>query len=729
MVEIEQKILNICRERMGQKEYSKFKLPVFFHNLKNYDGHLIIQKCYLFGAKRINTIPLTPEKFLSFRINRQEYKDSFQFISESLDKLVKSLRESKYHFPNTRKCKYIKNDYDLDLLTQKGIYPYEYMDSWERFDETEFPEHKHFYSSLTESNISEEEYLRGLNVWKHFEIKTLGEYHDLYLTLDVLLLSDVMLKFRSTLLFHFGLDPAHFYTIPNYSWFAMLKATEIRLELITDIDMYDMIKNNIRGGLCTTGSIRYAKANNPYMNEEYDSNKETSYIAPFDANNLYGYAMCQPLPCGEYEWYNPEYISLEFINQYDFETCETGYILEVDLEYPKELHDEHNDYPLAPEVMCVKADMLSKYQTKLYEHIHGISPTDSTSPKLIANLYDKIKYVLHIANLQLYISMGLKLKAIHRVIKFKQSRWLKPFIEMCADLRGKSTDDFDKKLFKLMPNSVYGKTMENKEKHINFELVVDAKRASKIRSSPQFVNRKIYNENMVGYLKKHAIMKLDKPMILGFCILDISKIVMVNFHYKHIKSKYGKKATLIYSDTDSLIYLIITDDIYDDMVQDNDMFDFSDYPKDHKLYQMNIIGVDEHGKNIIRNCKTPGKFKEDNNSKVCKKMVVCRVKSYAEEFVSVIDDEGESHTDYKKTGKGVPKHIIDKKLHYDMYEESLLQQKVYKSDYNGILSVNHEIGTYSMSKISISAYEDKRCYKQDGINSYAYGHYNINSIM
>ena len=110
-------------------------------------------------------------------------------------------------------------------------------------------------------------------------------------------------------------------------------------------------------------------------------------------------------------------------------------------------------------------------------------------------------------------------------------------------------------------------------------------------------------------------------------------------------------------------------------------------------------------------------------------MVVCRVKSYAEEFVSVIDDEGESHTDYKKTGKGVPKHIIDKKLHYDMYEESLLQQKVYKSDYNGILSVNHEIGTYSMNKISISAYEDKRCYKQDGINSYAYGHYNINSIM
>ena len=114
--------------------------------------------------------------------------------------------------------------------------------------------------------ISEAEYQRGLLVWNHFNIKTLGECHDLYLTLDVLL-SDVMLKFRKTLLFHFGLDPAQFYTTPNYSWYAMLKNTKVLLELITDIDMYDMIKHNIRGGLCTTGSIRYAQSNNRYVNE------------------------------------------------------------------------------------------------------------------------------------------------------------------------------------------------------------------------------------------------------------------------------------------------------------------------------------------------------------------------------------------------------------------------------------------------------------------------------
>jgi hypothetical protein len=188
------------------------------------------------------------------------------------------------------------------------------MDSWERFNGTEYPTHDKFDSSLSDSNISEIEYQRGLLVWNHFNIKTLGEYHDLYSTLDVLLLSDVMLKFRKHLL-HFGLDAAQLYSIPNYSWHSMLKNTKILLELTTDIDMYDMIKNNIRGGLCTTGSIRSAQANNPYMNEEYDPNKETSYIIPFDANNSYGYAMSQPLPCGEYEWTNPANITLEFIKE------------------------------------------------------------------------------------------------------------------------------------------------------------------------------------------------------------------------------------------------------------------------------------------------------------------------------------------------------------------------------------------------------------------------------
>ena len=138
--------------------------------------------------------------------------------------------------------------------------------------------------------------------------------------------------------------------------------------------------------------------------------------------------MSQPLPCGEYEWANPANITFEFIKQYDFETSETVYILEVDLNHPKILHDEHNEFPVAPEVMCVKANMLSKYQRDLYSTIYETAPCDNASPKLIANLCDKTKYVVHIANLQLCISIGLILTTIPRVIKFKQSRWLRPYI-------------------------------------------------------------------------------------------------------------------------------------------------------------------------------------------------------------------------------------------------------------------------------------------------------------
>ena len=137
--------------------------------------------------------------------------------------------------------------------------------------------------------------------------------------------------------------------------------------------------------------------------------------------------MSQPLPCGGYEWTDPANITLEFIKQYELETCETGYVLEVDLKYPEDLHDGYNVFPLAHEVMCVKAKMLSEYQRYLYSTIYETSPSDSASPELIANLYDNTKYVVHIANLQLYVNMGLILTRNHRGIKFKQSRWSKQY--------------------------------------------------------------------------------------------------------------------------------------------------------------------------------------------------------------------------------------------------------------------------------------------------------------
>lgn len=167
---------------------------------------------------------------------------------------------------------------------------------------------------------------------------------------------------------------------------------------------------------------------------------------------------------------------------------------------------------------------------------------------------------------------------------------------------------------------------------------------------------------------------------------------MVNFHYKHMKSKYGKNATLIYSDTYSLIYLITTDAVYEGMLKYNDMFDFSDCPTDHKLYKMNIIGKDEHGKNII-NCKVPGNFKEDNNSNVCKKWLYVGLSHMLKSLFLLLMIKVKDIQSIKKTGKGVPSHIIQKKLHCNMYEDSLCKKKVFENNYNAISSVKHKVNT------------------------------------
>ena len=177
---------------------------------------------------------------------------------------------------------------NLNFLIRKEVYPYEYMDSWERFDETKLPPIEKFYSSLLGSNISPEDYEHAIKVWKTFKCKTLGDYHNLYLKTDVNLSADVFEQFRNICLQQYKLDPANYYTSPGLSWDALLKKTNVNLELLTDSDMHLLVERGLRGGISMV-SNRYAKANNPLL-EKFDPNKKSSYIMYLDANNLYGWA-------------------------------------------------------------------------------------------------------------------------------------------------------------------------------------------------------------------------------------------------------------------------------------------------------------------------------------------------------------------------------------------------------------------------------------------------------
>ena len=393
-----------------------------------------------------------------------------------------------------------------------------------------------------------EDYQHAKNVWKTFNMKTFREYHDLYLKLDVLLLSDVFENFRDVCIKNYGLDPAWYYTSPSLSWDAMLKLTKVKLELLTDINMLLMFEQGVRGGVSQI-STRYAEANNPYM-KKYDPNKPKKYIIYLDRNNLYGEAMSKPLPTHGFKWFEEE----DFENWRDI-PC----IIEVDLEYPKHLHDLHNDYPLAPERLVVNKVL-----------------------KLIPNLKNKTKYIVHRETLKLYESLGLKVTKIHRGIKFNESAWLKPYIDLNTKLRSQAKNDFEKDFFKLMNNSVFGKTMENIRKRVDIHLVTNKEDAEKLTIKPNFNHFTIFSEDLAAIHMNKTRLTFNKPVYLGMCILDLSKAIMYEFHYNYIKNKYGEKAKLLFTDTDSLVYVIETEDFYKDISPDvRKMFDTSNYPKNH----------------------------------------------------------------------------------------------------------------------------------------------------
>ena len=688
--------------RINPKE---IKIPVIFHNLRGYDSHFIMQEIgaivknntYTKNEKEIkmdiNAIPNNMEKYMAFMLgNHLTFIDSFQFMSSSLDKLVSNLPAEALKYTNKRFRKE-----KFKLMTRKGIYPYDYMDSFDKFNKTELPTKEEFYSILNNEHISDEDYSHAQKVWNTFQLQTMGEYHNLYLKSDILLLADVFENFRKTCLQYYKLDPCHYFTSPGLSWDAMLKMTNIQLELMTDIDMFQFIEKGMRGGISYI-SNRYGKANNKYM-KTYDEKAPSKYIMYLDANNLYGWAMSQYLPTGGFKWMTKKQINKINLAQYN-EDSNKGLILEVDLEYPKELHDLHNDYPLAAERVCVNKDMLSEYCKKIATK-YNIST--GLVHKLIPTLSNKEKYVLHYRNLQLYIDLGLKVNKVHRVLEFNQSPWLKQYINFNTLKRTQAKNSFEKDFFKLMNNSVFGKTMENIRKRVDVRLITDEKKLLKMASKPTYVSSKIFSENLVAVHKIKETLTLNRPAYVGMCILDLSKTLMYDFHYNYIKEKYGNNAKLLFTDTDSLTYEIEAEDVYRDFWNDKDRFDNSDYPESSPYF-------DKTNKKII------GKFKDEACGIPITEFVGLRSKMYS--YIKDNHKEG-------RTAKGIKKVIIKNNIKHEDYKNVLLENKQIHHTMKTIRSSNHQLGSYELNKVSLSCFDDKRYIANDGINSFSYGHYAI----
>ena len=434
-------------------------IPVIFHNLRNFDGHIILQSLGLFKETDIKCIPQNLERYISFSLGKLRFIDSFQFLPSSLETLVEDLVSE-----GDDAFQYFWKEFTCDeakLLLRKGVYPYEYMDHVNRFQETKLPPIKSFYSSIKGEGISESDYEHALEVFQRFKLNNLGDYHDLYLKTDVVLLCDVFERFRNMCLQKYGLDACHFFSSPGLSWTACLKMTGVCLELLTDIDMINFFEKGTRGGISQI-SNRYKRANNPLLGEKfYDKSSVSSFISYLDMNNLYGLAMSKPIATGGFRFLNKDEIQqLDILSTP--KDSSIGYVCEVSLEYPKELHDRHSDYPLAPEKKIIKDQDLSPYAKRLWKAMHGRKETDELPPrakveKLITSLNDKEKYILHYHNLQLYIQLGMRIQQIHRVLEFNQEPWMKPYIEFNTVQRKQATSLFQKNFYKLMNCSVFGK--------------------------------------------------------------------------------------------------------------------------------------------------------------------------------------------------------------------------------------------------------------------------------
>ena len=394
--------------------------------------------------------------------------------------------------------------------------------------------------------------------------------------------------------------------------------------------------------------------------EEYDSNKPTKYMQYLDANNLYGWEMSQPLPTGEFKWIkcddgNPKDLVERFAAEKDY-----GYLLEVDVSYPKELHDLHNDLPF----MCTKMK------------INGVE-------KLIPNLY-KRKYIIHIRALKQALDHGLVLERIHRCIRFKQSPWMKEYIDFNTRLRTAAKNDFEKDFYKLMNNSVFGKTMENIRRHQDIRLVKNKKNYLKAVMRPNFKSGTLLGPDLMGCEMGKVKVVMNKPVYLGQAILDLSKIIMYEFYYDYMLPKYGNNIKLCYMDTDSLVYDIETEDFYKDIAEDVEArFDTSGYC-DRPLP-------------VGKNKKVIGLMKDELGGEVMKEFVSLRPKMYSYRV---------GNSEPKKC-KGIKKCVVKKTITFEDYKKCLFEgRNVYKSQLQ-FRSNKHEVKTLEVSKLALNSQDDK----------------------
>ena len=711
-------------------------ITVGLHNFSNYDCHMFFKA--LVDRKKdgvdFKILPKTDEKYISVTYGCIKFIDTYRFLTGSLDKLVKALVDNsnkklkdlkkevngddkiiniiedlinisdKDQTINTLKEKYpdkinkleemlldYMGEHDLKLLktqfpdnwkylTKKLAHPYEYFNSVEDYQKpVDNLENKHFFSKLKNKCPDDIKIDRTREIIKKFNIKDGKELTELYCKSDVLLLACVFEKFIKIMQDKFEISPLYFVSLPGYTWSCGLKYTNIKLQTLQDKEMILLLENGIRGGISGVFGDRYVKS---------DKNKKILYG---DVTNLYGYVMCQYLPYDDIK-FETEDISLEeILNTPD--DNDIGYFLEVDLEYSDNIRQKTKYFPFAPENKSISKDDFGPY-------MKSIMPKNYVShKKLICDWTDKSNYLIHYRMLKFYIRHGMEIKQVHRVISFKQSDWLKEYIEFNTLERNLAINDFEKDFYKLLNNAFYGKTMENVRNRCKIEFIKRDDYDKILKQQRQLAFNGLHKnfDNCDSYLVKEREIVMDKPIYLGFAILELSKLHMYETYYDTLQPYFGQEnLQLHYMDCDSFILSIKSENIIKDLKNLEDIFDFSNIDKNHELYSE-------------KNKKVLGKFKiETPKSIFIDEFIALRSKMYA---FKCKDKE-----EYKNKLKGISKSQ-SKNIKFEQYKICLEGEELENECINYILkSYNHDMYMQGIRKTTLSNFDDKRNYL-DNINS------------
>ena len=713
-------LCHVCNSRL---RLQRRVLPVVFHNLKGYDGHLICKQAIgEMPGWLLSVIPTTHEKYMSLQVRvpvgqytnqkgkvctryfQIRFIDSYQFLSSSLDALVATLdslplteQRMRARFPGISDA----------IIRRKGVFPYSYFNSPARLEESCLPPIAAFRNDLSGAECTPEQYAHAQLAWSELGCRCLRQYLVVYLHLDIYLLADVFETFRKMALSEDGLDPVHFISLPGLSYASCFKQSGETIDLLHDIDMVRLFERGIRGGL-TFVNKHYVQARIPELNNNQDGNEWLVYI---DQNNLYGSALCRPLPHSEFSWVADDELQRFTSNPHDIlnmdDNADYGYLFEVDLEYPRELHTETGDFPLAPESGLIESDMFSPFMTSFYHDLcaaRGVSNTYHAVSKLLMTQYDKQHYVCHYSILKFYLGMGMKLVRVRSAIRFRQKRFVEPYIMYNSRKRALARNAFEKDFYKLKNNSFFGKTMEDVRHRIKYLLVTDWNALDRLSMNALFLDSDIFSEKVVGVHMFKEKVVLDKPVYIGQAVLDYSKLEMYNLYYNILRQcPLIRKVDLVGGDTDSFFLSLHTSkqvtitDVFRHLGQ---YFDSSNYPQSHALFS-------------TANKARLGCFKDEAAGKTIEEMVLLRPKMYS---IKYLGEAGGI-----KRAKGISRHLVSSTSH-SSYLDAFTSQSETQYQMTILRSELHTVKTVTFRKRGLSAWEDKRCWLESN-SSVPHGSY------